>query len=230
MNKVMVFLRAAPGSPRDEFQQSMLMLAREGLPAPLGAEPLTLNLVRMPPDNLPYRPPSDSSVGLAPVYDVIAEIWSQRHALEVARDLRLAVADQASLFHAYAVTATEIYHRAVYARGQPSAGIKLISCLMFHADLPDTAARRSWGLHAGLAARVHVGSARYVQNWVDEALLDACPPARGIPIMHFPSEQQFFEAFVDSPRGMQEILQDTSHFVAGGPRSYTTEYIIRGPA
>jgi hypothetical protein len=28
---------------------------------------------------------------------------------------------------------------------------------------------------------------------------------------------------------MQEIIQDTSHFVAGGPRSYTTEYIIRGP-
>ena len=41
--------------------------------------------------------------------------------------------------------------------------------------------------------------------------------------------EDFFEAFVDSPRGMQEIIQDTSHFVAGGPRSYTTEYIIRGP-
>lgn len=229
MNKVMVFLRGAPGCLRDDFQLSMLVLAREGLPAPLCAEPITLNLVRLPPDKLPYRPPSDATVGQRPEYDVIAEIWGARNPLDIARDFRQAVGDQVSAFHAYAVTATEIYHRRDFARGQPSAGIKLIGRLMFHADMPDSAVRRSWALHADLAARVHVGSARYVQNWVDQVLLDGSPPTRGMPIMHFPSEQEFFEAFVDSPRGMQEIIQDTSHFVAGGPRCYTTEYIIRGP-
>lgn len=229
MNKVMVFMRAAAAALRDDFQRSMLDLAREGLPAPLCVEAITLNLVRLPPDNLPYRPPSDPTAGQQPEYDVIAEIWGTRDPLDIAGDLRQAVGAQASAFHAYAVTATEIYHRRDFPRGQPSAGIKLIGRLMFHADMPDSAVRRSWSLHAGLAARVHVGSARYVQNWVDRVLLDGSPPARGMPIMHFPSEQEFFEGFVDSPRGMQEIIQDTSHFVAGGPRSYTTEYIIRHP-
>ena len=228
MNKVMVFLRGASDRPRLDFQQSLLALTRTGLPEPLGREPMTLNLVLEPPDNLPYRPASDTSIGQPPVYDVIAELWSPRGAAQVSAELRLAVGHQASVYHAYAVTATEIYHRQDFRRGQPSQGVKLISRLMFHADMPDSAVRRSWGLHARLAARVHVGSARYVQNWVDQSLVEDGPPARGIPIMHFPGEQAFCEGFVDSPRGMQELLQDTAHFVAGGPRSYTTEYIVRG--
>lgn len=229
MNKVMVFLHAAPGLLRDDFQHWMLRRACEGFAGGLGVEPMTLNLVRLPPDNLPYRPPSDLTVGQAPEYDLIAELWGARDPMDIVRDFRQAVAGQVSVFHAYAVTATEIYHRRDFHRGLPSEGIKLIGRLMFHADMPDTAVRRSWALHAGLAERVHVGSARYVQNWVDRVLLDTSPPARGIPIMHFPGEREFFEAFVDSPRGMQEIIQDTSHFVAGGPRCYTTEYVIRGP-
>jgi len=227
VNKIVVFLRAKPGAPREDFQQALLAMACGGLAAPRDGEAMTLNLVRMPPDNLPYRPPSDSSVGQTPEYDAVVEIWGPRSAREMASDLRRAVADRVGAFHAYAVTATQIYSRRAFARGRPSGGIKLIGRLMFHPDMPDTAARRSWALHAGLAARVHVGSALYVQNWVDEALMDSCPPTRGIPIMHFPTEQAFFEEFVDSPRGMQEIIQDTSHFVAGGPRLYTTEYVIR---
>ena len=227
MTKVMVFLRAASAVPRDDFQQSTLALARAGLALPLAGEAMTVNLVRMPPDGLPYRPPSDSNVGQTPEYDVIVEIWSPRSALEVADDLRKAVANTVSMFHAFAVTETLIYHRRGFPQGQPSAGVKLISRLMFHADMPDSAVRRSWALHAELAGRAHTGSARYVQNWMDQALTDVCPPTRGMPMMHFPSEREFLEQFVDSPRGMQEILQDTAHFVAGGPRFYTTEYIIR---
>lgn len=227
MNKAMVFLRAAPTAARDDFQQAVLAMARTGLAAPLPGEAITVNLVRMPPEHLPYRPPSDSSVGLTPEYDVIVEIWSPRSALSVASDVRKELADRVSVFHAFAVTETLIYHRRDFPQGQPSTGVKLIGRLMFHADMPDSAVGRSWALHAGLAGRVHTGSARYVQNWVDGALTDPCPPTRGMPIMHFPTEREFLEQFVDSPRGMQEILQDTAHFVAGGPRFYTTEYIIR---
>jgi hypothetical protein len=229
LNKVMLFLRAAPTAPRDDFQQSILWMARAGLVGPLASEAMTVNLVRMPPDNLPYRPPSDSRVGLTPDYDAIVEIWSPRSASAVAGDVRDSLADRVSVFHAYAVTETLIYHRRGFPQGQPSTGVKLIGRLMFHADMPDSAVRRSWSLHAVLAGRVHTGSARYVQNWVDEALTDPCPPTRGIPIMHFPTEREFQEQFVDSPRGMQDILQDTAHFVAGGPRFYNTEYIVRPP-
>jgi len=230
LNKVMVFLRAAATASRNDFQQAILCMARTGLVAPLANEAMTVNLVRMPPDNLPYRPPSDSTLGQTPEYDAVVEIWSPRSARSVIGDLRKAVADSVSVFHAFAVTETLVYHRHALAQGQPSAGVKLIGRLMFHADMPDSAVRRSWALHAVLAARVHSSSARYVQNWVDEMLTDACPPTRGMPVMHFPTEREFLEQFVDSPRGMQEILQDTAHFVAGGPRFYTTEYIIRPPA
>jgi len=227
LNKAMVFLLGAPAAARDDFQQAALASARTGLAAPLASEAMTVNLVRMPPENLPYRPPSDTRVGLTPEYDTIVEIWSPCSARAVASDVREVLADRVSLFHAYAVTETLIYHRGGFLQGQPSTGVKLIGRLMFHAAMSDSAVRGSWALHAGLAGRVHTGSARYVQNWVDGALTDPSPPTRGTPIVHFPTEREFREQFVDSPRGMQAILQNTAHCVAGGPRFYTTEYIIR---
>lgn len=223
----MAFLRSGASVGRDAFQSAVLKAADAGLDAMIGAEALNVNLVRMPPANLPYRPPSDPNAGKPPEYDVIIEAWSSGPAAGLARRLADALAGQAGALHAYAVTATRIYDRRSFPRGRPSDGIKLIGRLMFHADMPDSAVRRSWGLHAVLAARVHVGSAIYVQNWVEAALDADCPPCRGMPIMHFPSDRDFFEGFVDSPRGMEEIIQDTSHFVAGGPRFYTTEHIIR---
>lgn len=223
----MVFLRAASTVSAADFQISLLALARSGLCAPLRDEAMHVNLVRPPPEPLPYRPPSDASIGQPPEYDAIVEVWGSRASGEIASDLRDALADTVSACHAYAVTATQIYQRQAFPHGQPTAGVKLIGRLMFHADMPDSAARRSWTLHAALAERVHIGSVSYVQNWVDQALTPTCPPTRGMPIMHFPTEQTFLHSFVDSPRGMQEILQDTAHFVAGGPRFYTTEHVIR---
>jgi len=230
LNKVMAFLRADASLGREAYQAAVLKSADERLDAMIGAEALNVNFVRMPPDNLPYRPPSDPNAGKPPEYDVIIEAWTAGSAAQLSERLVTALGDQTAALHAYAVTATQIYNRRNFPRGRPSEGIKLIGRLMFHADMPDSAVRRSWGLHAGLAARVHVGSAIYVQNWVDAALGADCPPARGMPIMHFPSDRDFFEGFVDSPRGMDEIIQDTSHFVAGGPRFYTTEHIIRANA
>ncbi len=227
MNKIVAFMRAAPASARETFQNDILTMANAGLDEIIGAVALHVNLVLLPPPNLPYRPPSDPGVGKPPEYDVIVEAWSTAEASAVAQRLHKAMIGKTSVIHAYAVTHKQIYNRKAFSRGRPSAGIKLMGRLMFHADLPDTAAMRSWGLHAPLAARVHVGSAIYVQNWVLGALSADCPPARGIPIMHFPTDVDFFDGFVDSPRGMQEILQDTSHFVASGPRFYTTEHIIR---
>ncbi len=224
MNKTMTFLRAASRMSREVFQRDMLSLAQQQAAAAPVGDAMVVNLVRLPFANLPYRPPSDPAAGQTPEYDVIIESWSRRPAVEMARGLQALLRQSASVVHTFAVTPTVIYDRGGFTRGRPSAGIKLIGRLMFHADMPDVAVRRSWSLHAALAARVHVGSAVYVQNWVDAALGHDCPATRGIPVMHFGSEQDFFERFVDSPRGMEEIIQDTSHFVAGGPRFYTSEY------
>lgn len=227
MHKIIAFLRAAPETARETFQNDILALANAGLDRMINAAALNVNLVRMPPPNLPYRPPSDPGVGKPPEYDVIVEAWSASDASRTAGQLRDAMAGKTSAMHDYRVTHKQIYDRKPFRRGRPSEGIKLMGRLMFHADLPDSAAMRSWGLHAPLAARVHIGSAIYVQNWVEAPLSADCPPARGIPVMHFPTDADFFDRFVDSPRGMEEILQDTSHFVASGPRFYTTEHVIR---
>jgi hypothetical protein len=226
MHKIIVFLRARSDFPRAGFQQEVLDRAyRQQERAALG-DAMVVNLVRLPFANLPYRPPSDPTAGQAPEYDVIIEHCSRRSHADMLCALRELVLPSGSVEHAYAVTPTVIYDRGRLQRGRPSPGIKLMGRLMFHADMPDPAVRRSWGLHAALAARVHVGSAFYEQNWVDAVLGDDCPATRGIPVMHFGSEPDFFERFVDSPRGMEEIIQDTSHFVAGGPRFYTTEYTM----
>ncbi len=227
MNKTICFMRGAT-TDRLENQKRLLdsteAFLRKESESIAG---LHFNLVIPPPPNLPYRPPSDPTAGKEPEYDAIIETWSDAASRVIADRLKQHCEKVLETFHAYAVSPTRIYDRKPFHRGTPSAGIKLIGRLMFHADMPDTAARRSWGLHAPLAARVHVGSAIYIQNWVLSALGDDCPPTRGMPIMHFPSDKDFFEGFVDSPRGMEEIIQDTSHFVAGGPRFYTTEHILR---
>lgn len=46
------------------------------------------------------------------------------------------------------------------------------------------------------------------------------PPARGLPELRFPDEAALVDRFFDSDRGRDEILQDTAHFVASGPRLY----------
>jgi hypothetical protein len=230
MNKVVTFLRAAKNLDRERFQAAVLDMATSSRNDTAAAHALTVNLVQLPPANLPYRPPSDPTAGAVPEYDVILEAWTLGPARAVVEGFKRALPMPYATCHSYAVTETIIYERLAFPRGRPSSGIKLIGRLMFHADLPDTAAKRSWVLHAPLAARVHTGSARYVQHWVDAPLDPACPPARGLPLMHFPTDEDFFQRFVDSPRGMEEILQDTSHFVSSGPRFYTTEYIIRAPS
>lgn len=179
--------------------------------AALAGPDAQLSRVVPPPAQVAYRPPSD------PDPELSADLY---HAV-------LTIAGTASLpqlpssvttLHAYIVESRLVFDRG--ESGSPGSSITLLGRLMFHADLPDSAARRSWTLHAKLAERVHVGADRYIQNWVTRALTPDSPPARGMPEMRFPDERALVERFFDSDRGRDEILQDTAHFVASGPRLY----------
>ena len=227
MNKIIIFMRGV--APDRILNQAALHDAVDRFADnnPTSIAGVHVNHVNTPPKNLPYRPPSDPNAGKEPEYDIIVELWTEETSQIASDRLKAHLSMVTGSFHAYAVRPSRIYDRRTFLRGTPSAGIKLIGRLMFHADMSDSAVRRSWSLHAALAAKVHVGSAIYIQNWVDSALCIDCPPTRGMPIMHFPSDEDFYQRFVDSPRGMEEIIQDTSHFVAGGPRFYTTEHILR---
>jgi hypothetical protein len=131
------------------------------------------------------------------------------------------------LDHTYRVTRKVIKDDGVIVDGCPSTGIKYLRGLIFHKDLPESAIRRSWALHAPLAVEVHEGASRYVQWWVDEHLSRDAPKIGGIAELHFPTESALAERFFDSPRGMKEIVQDIGHFVAGGPpRLFARDHVF----
>jgi hypothetical protein len=180
------------------------------LAAALGPQ-ASLARVVPPPANVAYRPPSDPQPERsADLYDAV--LTSEGHGPLPA------IPAEVIMFHAYAVESRTLFDRGV--PHDPASAITLTGRLMFHADLPDSAARRSWSLHAPLAERVHIGADRYIQNWVTDVLTPDSPPTRGLPELRFPDESALVDRFFDSDRGRDEILQDTAHFVASGPRLY----------
>jgi hypothetical protein len=190
----------------------------------LDADRVVIDRVEPEPEGLPYRPASAS--GVAADYDAIVSLTGPAPVVE-AVDWTGMLDDAVAAAHGYAVEETQIFDRGA-ARGLGrTPGTKLFGLLLFHPDLPDSAARRSWALHAGLAERVHVGAARYAQNWIVRPLSSDAPPAHGMPEMHFPTPTDLIERFFDSDRGRDEILQDTAHFVARGPRLYCAEHVLR---
>jgi hypothetical protein len=113
------------------------------------------------------------------------------------------------------------------ADGRPSTGIKYLRGLIFYEDLPESAVRRSWARHAPLAVEVHIGASRYVQWWVEERRSRDAPEIGGIAELHFASDQALAQGFFDSPRGMKGIIQDTGHFIAGGPaRLFARDHVF----
>ena len=188
---------------------------------------ITLDRVAPPPAGLPYKPASDASIGQSrPEYDLIVSLDGDDGLVRDV-DWQALIGGAIATVHSYAVEAHTKFDRGARRKPGISPGRKLFGRLMFHADMPDSAARRSWTLHAPLAEKVHVGASRYVQNWVLEALSPNSPPTRGMPEMSFPSDDDLIRRFFDSDRGREEILQDTAHFVASGPRFYTIEHVVR---
>jgi hypothetical protein len=190
----------------------------------LDAERIVIDLVKPEPADLPYRPPSAS--GVIADYDVIVSLVGAPTLVE-AIDWATLIGETPVAAHGYVVEERSIFDRGVDRRVGRSPGTKLFGLLMFHADMPDSAARRSWALHATLAERVHVGASRYVQNWITRRLSPDAPDARGMPEMSFPTHSDLIDRFFDSSRGRDEILHDTAHFVARGPRLYCAEHVVR---
>jgi hypothetical protein len=114
--------------------------------------------------------------------------------------------------------------------GASSPGIKTVRRLYFHADLL-SAAKRSWALREELAAKIHVGAARYRRYWVERPLSPESPPIRGIVSLHVASEEDLRERYFESPHGREEILQDIGHFIDHEfPRMFAREHVLHGPS
>jgi hypothetical protein len=232
--KLISFIRASETSDRLAFQDWAI---REFAPSVAQRCPnlsfLAIDVVNPPSEKRPLRSPTDPTAndgpGSRPPYDVVYE--AKAETAEDWRRILLTLGNKDLLvrtefIHAYRVSDRVIWDDQGVRGGEVTPGVKLIGRLMFHADMPDSAVKRSWGLHGKLARKVHVGCSKYIQNWVEETLIPGSPETRGMPQLNFPSEKDFTERFFDSPRGQEEILQDVSHFVQGGPRMETTEHVF----
>jgi hypothetical protein len=193
------------------------------LPSDGSISRLVVNIAEPEPEELELY--SDSK-DPRPPYDVVLQLSCRADFAQEAQ--RLARWEDRALCHPYRVTRTVIRDAGRVADGRPSNGIKMIHPLHFHADMPDSAVRRSWANHARLAVKVHVGASRYCQNWIEDHLDGDAPGYRGLSELHFASRKELIEGYFDSPRGREEIAQDIAHFIVGRPpRVFTREHILR---
>lgn len=218
---VISFLRVRPGRKAAEFKAALLAAFSTA-----SAGRVVVSLGEPPPAAFVLPPAMQLDVTNStpwPPYDAAILIEDGDRATALPDALRGWV----DLDHAYRVTATVIKDDGSIVAGRPSTGIKYLRGIIFHPDLPETAGRRSWTQHAPLAVDVHVGAARYVQWWVDERLTPDAPRIGGIAELHFGSDADLARGFFDSPRGMKEIVQDTGHFIAGGPpRLFARDHVF----
>ncbi len=185
-----------------------------------------VNLAHQGPEEL--RRPSDSTDPRAR-YDLVTQMWFDTipEAKSTLDDVAVELSAWADQRYSYGVSDTVVLDRRVNHSGSNS-GIKVMRGIFFFDDMPNSAARRSWTLHARLALKVHVGMSSYVQHWVEEKLSPNAPAIRGISELYFASRDDLVERYYDSERGRDEILQDTSHFIQDQlPRVYATEYVLR---
>jgi hypothetical protein len=163
-------------------------------------------------------------------YDVVAQMWFEE-AIPAQQILSIVDGDElagwADVRHSYRVSDTVILDKLA-AEPPPANGFKLLRELLFYDDMSDATARRCWAHHAKLAVKVHVGMTRYVQHWIEERLTPQTPGARGISELFFSTREDLVQRYYESPRGREEILHDTAHFIqARLPRVYSREFVLK---
>lgn len=222
------FMRARPGKDAAAFKDWYLKSFAPRLQAtPGGPSRQLVNLTVRGPDELKLS--YDSSDPLER-YDVVAELW-----FDTAADFRKSygvtptgeLAEWVDVQNNYRISDDVKIDRPAPAE-MPGPRYKLMRELFFYDDMSDAAARRCWAHHANLALKVHRAMYRYVQHWVEERLTPGLPPVRGISELCFPNREEVTHRYYESPRGKEEVIHDTAHFIQQRlPRVYANEHVVK---
>lgn len=232
VSKLMAFARAATTSDRSELQSFVLArFAPRWMASDASVLQLFADIVGPVPEGMPWRRPDEASpVPDEQPYDVVIEAWfeTRAEALAAADRLPQALGQELAALDCFVVDEFIEKERPVPAGIGQTPGLKYIGLCSFHDDLPDSAARRSWKQHVGLALVVHAGMAKYVRNWVEEApaVSPALQDVRGIVELHFDSLSDLQQRWFDSDRGRQEIIQDVGHFLKGATRMFAVQHVL----
>ncbi|WP_270938238.1 EthD domain-containing protein [Falsiroseomonas oryzae] len=231
MAKHRLFLAAPSGADRAAFRQDVLSRVGPGLRQAVPAlEALSVDLVDATPEQPPWQRPGEPAATVEPAFDAVLDLWGDPVVLDDA--LGWVGAAAGDPLHASARVIETVEKDALpRPAGQVAPGVKFLSLMTFHDDLPPAVAQRLWAHHAGLALRVHVGMARYVRDWVAELAPPALPVPRfqGIAELHFPSVEAMTAHWFDSEAGRAAIVHDVGHFLARATRLYTTEHVLKAP-
>lgn len=217
VDQAWLFLRAPDAGGGEALQSACIDLA--------GTAPgvIAVNLMVPPPPGIPPRPGDKAEA--RPPYDVIVEC-SPEEAAALRGRLAASEGDTVAITGGRGRSHVEIDSLGP----APAEGrMKVIAALSFHADLPQSARERSWTHHAALAAKVHAAMTRYVRTWVTPMQGVEPPPLDGLAQLWFASPDDVVERYFDSPRGRDEIIHDTGHFIAGATRLYAREHRLDRP-
>ncbi len=219
MAKQRVFLAAPPGADRAAFRAQVLgSLGPAVLAASPGLAALSVDLVDATPAVPPWQRPGEPAAPQQPEFDAVLDAWGEPAALDAA------LAALAPARPACAVRVIETVEKDTLPRPLGRApGVKFLSLMRFHADLPEATARRLWAHHATLALTVHVGMARYVRDWV----VGEGAGFHGIAELHFPSVEAMTTRWFADEAGRAAIVHDVGHFLARATRLYTTEHVLK---
>jgi len=224
-----VFLAAPGGAPRAAFRAHVLAeIGPAVLVAAPGLDALSVDLVDATPAVPPWQRPGEPGAASDPAFDAVLDMWGAPPALDAALGAVRARAGGATLLD---VGVAETVEKDALARlaGQRAPGVKFLSLMTFHDDLPAAVARRLWAHHAALAVRVHVGMARYVRDWVETIPSGPLPVPgfHGVAELHFPSVEAMMARWFDSDAGRAAIIHDVGHFLSRATRLYTTEHVLK---
>jgi hypothetical protein len=227
-SKFISFLQAQDDIERARFQDWFLQHGVAGLPGQVpGLAGLVVNLVIDPPANRPRRGYEEAVHGRG--YDVVLECWmdgAEDCAGVSARMNEPSLAHQLSRRDEYRVDESIIVDRGMSCSEGVTPGIKYIGRLLFHSDLPESAARRSWAIHGELAASTFLKMTRYVQNFIQFPLGTDAPPASGMPELYFDRIEDYMAT---PPGGHERIGHDLRHLISSGIRLYTIEHVLMAP-
>jgi hypothetical protein len=224
----LLFLAAPNDSGRAAFREDILGRVAPGLAdAVPGLVSLAACLVDATPANPPWQRAEEPAAPEQPAFDAVLSLGGAPDALAAA--LGHLAPLLASHAHASARLDSVVEKDALPRPVGRVAGVKFLSLMRFHADLPEPAARRIWAHHAPLALAVHAGMARYVRHWVVALAPGALPVPRfqGIAELHFPSTAAMMDRWFESEAGRAAIRQDVGHFLESATRLYTTEHVLR---
>ncbi len=94
--------------------------------------------------------------------------------------------------------------------GLSATGVKAFYLVTRPAGLSNDDATRGWRDHAGAARKHHVGTGRYVQNGVIQAITPGAPLVHGFAELSFPTLDDFERRMFDNDEGRAAITREAS--------------------